>query len=164
MQTAPRCMGQLLWKTIEKPAVIPIGTGNHHPNCRKPGPGSGGKSTFPCHFFFKEGNDLFFSVELFYLFMAALGLYCCAQAQLPQGMWHLPRPGIEPVSSALTGRFLTTVPPEKSSPVISMYQNYICNSLGPFFTTHSLFIGQNEKGGILKRATSFSFILSCYNK
>ena len=73
-------MGQLLWKTIEKPAVIPIGTGNHHPNCRKPGPGSGGKSTFPCHFFFKEGNDLFFSVELFYLFMAALGLYCCAQA------------------------------------------------------------------------------------
>ena len=29
-------------------------------------------------------------------------------------MWDLPRPGIEPVSPALAGRFLTTVPPGKS--------------------------------------------------
>ena len=28
-------------------------------------------------------------------------------------MWDLPRPGLEPVSPALTGRFLTTVPPGK---------------------------------------------------
>ena len=28
-------------------------------------------------------------------------------------MWDLPRPGIEPVSSALAGRFLTTAPPGK---------------------------------------------------
>ena len=29
-------------------------------------------------------------------------------------MWDLPGPGIEPVSPALAGRFLTTVPPGKS--------------------------------------------------
>ena len=29
-------------------------------------------------------------------------------------MWDLPRPGIKPVSPALAGRFLTTVPPGKS--------------------------------------------------
>ena len=29
-------------------------------------------------------------------------------------MWELPGPGLEPVSPALTGGFLTTVPPEKS--------------------------------------------------
>ena len=30
-------------------------------------------------------------------------------------MWHLPGPGIEPVSSALAGAFLTTGPPGKPS-------------------------------------------------
>ena len=30
-------------------------------------------------------------------------------------MWDLPRPGVEPVSPALTGGFLTTAPPGKSS-------------------------------------------------
>ena len=30
-------------------------------------------------------------------------------------MWDLPRPGLEPVSPALAGGFLTTVPPEKPS-------------------------------------------------
>ena len=29
-------------------------------------------------------------------------------------MWNLPRPGIEPVSLALAGRFLSTVPPGKT--------------------------------------------------
>ena len=29
-------------------------------------------------------------------------------------MWHLPRLGIEPMSFALAGGFLSTVPPEKS--------------------------------------------------
>ena len=29
-------------------------------------------------------------------------------------MWDLPRPGLEPVSPALAGRFLTTAPPGKS--------------------------------------------------
>ena len=39
---------------------------------------------------------------------------CGARAQLLRGMWDLPGPGLEPVSPALAGRFLTTVPPGKS--------------------------------------------------
>ena len=38
---------------------------------------------------------------------------CGAQAQLPRGMWDLPGPGLEPVSPALAGGFLTTAPPGK---------------------------------------------------
>ena len=36
---------------------------------------------------------------------------CGSRAQLLHGMWDLPGPGLEPVSPALAGRFLTTVPP-----------------------------------------------------
>ena len=36
-------------------------------------------------------------------------------AQPPRGMWDLPRPGLEPVSPALAGRFSTTAPPGKPS-------------------------------------------------
>ena len=38
---------------------------------------------------------------------------CGSRAQLPRGMWDLPRPGLEPVSPALAGRFSTTAPPGK---------------------------------------------------
>ena len=38
---------------------------------------------------------------------------CGSQAQPLRGMWDLPRPGLEPVSPALAGRFSTTVPPGK---------------------------------------------------
>ena len=38
---------------------------------------------------------------------------CGSWAQLLRGMWDLPRPGLEPVSSALAGRFSTTAPPRK---------------------------------------------------
>ena len=38
---------------------------------------------------------------------------CGSQAQLLRGMWDLPRPGLEPMSPALTGRFSTTAPPGK---------------------------------------------------
>ena len=48
----------------------------------------------------------------------ALGLMgCCShgmRAQLPCDKWNLPGPGMEPVYHALTGRFLTTGPPETS--------------------------------------------------
>ena len=40
---------------------------------------------------------------------------CGAQAWMPHGMWNLPGPGIEPVSLAFAGGFLSTVPPGKSS-------------------------------------------------
>ena len=39
---------------------------------------------------------------------------CGSWAQLLLRMWNLPGPGIKPVSSALAGRFLSTVPPGKS--------------------------------------------------
>ena len=41
---------------------------------------------------------------------------CGARAQLLCGTWDLPRPGLEPVSPALAGRFSTTAPPGKPYP------------------------------------------------
>ena len=38
---------------------------------------------------------------------------CGSRTQLLRGMWDLPRPGLEPVSPALAGRFSTTAPPGK---------------------------------------------------
>ena len=38
---------------------------------------------------------------------------CGSRAQLPRGMWDPPRPGLEPMSPALAGRFSTTAPPGK---------------------------------------------------
>ena len=38
---------------------------------------------------------------------------CGSRAQLLRGMWDLPRPGLEPESPALAGRFSTTAPPGK---------------------------------------------------
>ena len=40
---------------------------------------------------------------------------CGSRAQLLRGMWDLPRPGLEPVSPALAGRFSTAAPPGKPS-------------------------------------------------
>ena len=49
---------------------------------------------------------------------------CGAWAQLLHGMWDLPGPGLEPVSPALAGRFLTTVPPGKP-PSCTFYSFFI---------------------------------------
>ena len=38
---------------------------------------------------------------------------CDSRAQPLRGMWDPPRPGLEPVSPALAGRFSTTAPPGK---------------------------------------------------
>ena len=43
---------------------------------------------------------------------------CGSQAQLLRGMWDLPRPGHEPVSPALAGRFSTTAPPGKPCKIV----------------------------------------------
>ena len=40
---------------------------------------------------------------------------CGSWAQSLHDMWDLPRPGLEPVSPALAGRFSTTAPPGKPS-------------------------------------------------
>ena len=44
---------------------------------------------------------------------------CGSRVQPLRGMWDLPRPGLEPVSPALAGRFSTTVPPGKPKICIS---------------------------------------------
>ena len=45
--------------------------------------------------------------------IVVLGLGSCGtQALRLHSMWDLPRPGIEPMSSALHSRFLTTGPPK----------------------------------------------------
>ena len=55
---------------------------------------------------------------------------CGSRAQLLHGMWDLPRPGLEPVSRALAGRFSTTVPPGKPKCIFNIY--YFLNIL-PFY-------------------------------
>ena len=47
---------------------------------------------------------------------------CGSRVQLLRGMWDLPRPGLEPVSPALAGRFSTTAPPGKPYVSIFKYQ------------------------------------------
>ena len=47
---------------------------------------------------------------------------CGSRAYLLHDMWDLPRPGLEPVSPALVGRFSTTVPPGK--PTICIFKGY----------------------------------------
>ena len=55
--------------------------------------------------------------------VVARGLSSCgARALLLHGMWDLPGPGIKPVSPALAGGFLTTVPPGKS--LYDVFENY----------------------------------------
>ena len=46
---------------------------------------------------------------------------CGARASLLHGMWDHPWPGLEPLSSALAGRFLATVPPGKSLFLSNLY-------------------------------------------
>ena len=47
---------------------------------------------------------------------------CGSRAQLLRGMWDLPRPGLEPVSPALAGGFITTAPPGK--PKVALLTGY----------------------------------------
>ena len=51
--------------------------------------------------------------ELKQLHITPLGLQSIGSEAMVHGMWDLPRPGIEPVCTALAGRFFTTEPPGK---------------------------------------------------
>ena len=53
---------------------------------------------------------------------------CGSRAQLLRGMWDLLGPGLEPVSPALAGGFLTTAPPGKPCALI-FYPATLPNSL-----------------------------------
>ena len=56
---------------------------------------------------------------------------CGSRAQLLRGMWDPPRPGLEPVSPALAGRFSTTAPPGK--PLYFYFSYSLCQlQLGCF--------------------------------
>ena len=85
---------------------------------------SGGCSSLPC-----AGFSLQWLLLLQSTGSRRMGFSSCsAWAQqlwrtglVVRGTWDLPRPGIEPMSSALAGRFLTTVPPGKSLSCILMY-------------------------------------------
>ena len=65
---------------------------------------------------------------------------CGSWAQLLCGMWDLPRPGLEPVSPALAGRFSTTAPPGKppqfltvmNKVVLSIHDNF-CVNMSSYF-------------------------------
>ena len=71
---------------------------------------------------------------------------CGSRAQLLRGRWDRPRPGLEPVSPALAGRFSTTAPPGKTPlpifiPVVSVFgvfrEQYWKNQLFIFTTAFS---------------------------
>ena len=55
---------------------------------------------------------------------------CGSRTQLLHDMWDLPRPGLEPVSPALAGRFSTTAPPGK--PLILYFYFYVLGRLVMF--------------------------------
>ena len=46
---------------------------------------------------------------------------CGSRAQLLRGMWDLPRPGLDPVSPTLAGRFSTTAPPGKPRRILIIF-------------------------------------------
>ena len=56
-----------------------------------------------------------------------LSSYCRPRASLVLGMWDLPRPGLEPMSLALAGGFLTTGPPGKSLPMAHYDREHLLN-------------------------------------
>ena len=57
---------------------------------------------------------------------------CGARAQLLRGMWDLPGPGLEPMSPALAGGFLTTAPPgNPSRPFFICLKGTLMIILGP---------------------------------
>ena len=63
---------------------------------------------------------------------------CGAWTLLLRGMWDLPGPGLEPVSPALAGRFLTTAPPGR--PPVHWILNFLLYFLITEFTFSSFLI------------------------
>ena len=61
--------------------------------------------------------------------LQARGFSSCGTWAKLHGMWDLPGPGPEPVSPALAGGFLTTVPPGKSLAVCPFKGNWFIGQL-----------------------------------
>ena len=60
-------------------------------------------------------------------------------------MWDLPSPGLEPVSPALAGRFLTTAPPEATQMVFYLRHASLVRWHFPLRRESSFFIGKKQK-------------------
>ena len=54
---------------------------------------------------------------------------CGSWAQLLRGTWDLPGPGLEPVSPALAGGFLTTAPPGKPQICYFEQESFLCSDV-----------------------------------
>ena len=78
---------------------------------------------------------------------------CGAWAQLFCGMWDLPRPGLEPVSPALAGGFLTTETPEKS-PLLSYFKTYHSTYFSNHHPDQSAVINREERPYSSKKTDS----------
>ena len=80
---------------------------------------------------------------------------CGAQASLPCIMWDHPGPGIEPMSPALQGRFLTTGPSGKSSGTVTLSPNKpipgLCSHLAHLNLISQSKQRQSNLGGVLPR-------------
>ena len=69
---------------------------------------------------------------------------CGSWAQLLRGMWDPPRPGPEPVSPALAGRFPTTAPPGKPIPILLTCRSWSGPGLS-FFCLRSQTVNSSPK-------------------
>ena len=68
-------------------------------------------------------------------------------ADLPCGMWDLPRAGIEPMSPALTGGFFTTEPPGKlDHHALRARHHAKCSACIKAFNPHSLVLSPYQGG------------------
>ena len=71
----------------------------------------GAGSSLLCTCFLSLRCEGFSLRQLLSLLSMDFRCHCGVWAQSPSNTWNLPRPGIELVSLALLGRFLTTEPP-----------------------------------------------------
>ena len=66
---------------------------------------------------------------------------CGSRAQLLRSMWDPPRPGLEPVTPALAGRFSTTAPPGK--PEATIFKEHLKSKEEKEFSKESLVNAQS---------------------
>ena len=82
---------------------------------------------------------------------------CGSRAQPLRGMWDLPRPGLEPVSPALAGRFSTTGPPGKPpAPLLTWPVLTLSHRACPPAPPHVLMADLMLFGGTLYHSLLFS--------
>ena len=101
---------------------------------------------------------------------------CGSRAQSPCGMWDLPRPGLEPVSPALAGGFLTTALPGKPCFLImEFWEVFIYSRNKSFYRFACIFpqsvaclfiflivsLGEQKILTLVKSSSSISYFVDC---